>query len=101
MTGQLLGLVAASPGEKLLDAPDRVALLIEQAVDSLGKRDVGRAVVAAVAGPLQRPKLRKSRLPIAEDVLGNAKILGKLTDGAKSLVALARSLRHDRGLSRR
>jgi hypothetical protein len=43
----------------LLDAADRVAVLIEEAVDAARQRDIVRAIIAAIAGALQRPKLRK------------------------------------------
>ena len=66
--------------QQLLDAADRIAVLVEQAVDALGQRDVVGPVIAAVAGALQRPQLREARLPIAQDMLRDAEVGGKLAD---------------------
>ena len=42
--------------------------------------DVGRAIVAPVAGALHRLELRETRLPIAQDVLGDAQLLRQFAD---------------------
>jgi pyocin large subunit-like protein len=64
----------------------------------VGEADVGGAVIAAVAGPLEGAELGETGLPITQDMLRHAKLIGKLADGAKSLVGLARRVGH--GLSR-
>ena len=55
--------------EQLLDALHRIAFFAQQAVNASRQGDVGRAVIAAVAGALQRPELRELRLPVAQDML--------------------------------
>src|ERR1044072_9579315 len=75
--------------QQLLDAADRIAFLVQKAVDALGQSDVVGPIVAAVAGALQRLQLREARLPIAQYVLGHAEIGGKLTDRPEGEVALA------------
>ena len=79
--------------EQLLDAADRIAVLVEQAVDAPRQRDVVGPVIAAVAGALQRPQLREARLPIAQDVLRNAELGRKLADRPEGVVALADAVR--------
>ena len=61
--------------QHLLHAANRIAFLIEQAVDAADELDVGRPIVTAVARALHRAKLRKARFPIAQDVLGDAQFL--------------------------
>ena len=53
-------------------------------------------VIAAVAGALQRPQLREAGLPIAQDVLRDAELGGKLADRPEGLVALAGRFGHRR-----
>ena len=95
--GDLPGLAGAAV-EQLLDAADRVAVLVQQPVDAVGEADDGRAVIAAVAGALERPQLREACLPVAQDMLRHAKLVRELADGAEGLVAFARRVGH--GLSR-
>jgi hypothetical protein len=71
-----------------LNAADRVALFIEQAMNSADERRIGRPIIAAVAGALQRAKLRESRLPIAQDMLLDAQLDRQLADGAESVFSL-------------
>lgn len=66
--------------EQLLNALDRIAFPVEQGVDLSCERDIGRPVIAAVSGPLQGAELRKPRLPVSQNMLGNAKFPGKFTD---------------------
>ena len=74
----------AAFAQQLLHAADRVAFLVEQAVDSPRELDIGRAVIAAVAGALHRPQLREARFPIAQDVLGDAQLLRQFANRQKS-----------------
>jgi hypothetical protein len=67
----------------LLDPAHGIALAVEQAVDAAHERDVGRAIVAAVAGALERAQLREFRFPIAQDVLRDAEFGAELADGAE------------------
>ena len=70
--------------EQFLDAADGIAFLVEQAVDAPRELDVGRPVIAAVAGALHRPQLRKARFPIAQDMLGDAELARQFADRLKS-----------------
>jgi phosphohistidine phosphatase len=82
--------VAGAAGQQLLNAPDGIAILVEEPVDALGKCDVGRAVIAAIPGPLERPQLGKARFPIAKDMLRDSEVVGEFADSAECLVAFAR-----------
>jgi len=66
----------ASFAKQLLDATDGVAFDAEKAMDTARECDIRRAIVAAIAGALQRPQARKFRFPVTQDVLGNAKLRG-------------------------
>ena len=66
--------------QQLLHAADGIAFLVEQAVDAPRELDVGGPVIAAVAGALHRPQLREARFPIAQDMLGDAKLLRQFAD---------------------
>ena len=55
--------------EQLLHALDRVALVVQEAPDELQPLDVFGPVIAPSPRPLQRPDLRKPRLPEAQHVL--------------------------------
>ncbi len=49
-------------------------------MDLVRKLNVGRTVIAPVTGTLHGAKLRELGFPIAQDVLGDAQFLRKLTD---------------------
>src|SRR6185437_13816158 len=66
--------------EQLLDALDRVAFLVEQALDQPQPVDVVRAVITPPAGPLERPDLGKAGLPEAQHMLRQVKRVRDLTD---------------------
>ena len=68
-----------------MHAADGIAFLVEEAVDSAGERDVSRPVIAAVAGALERAKLRKLRFPIAQYMLRNAKLGAEFADRSESV----------------
>src|SRR4029453_17570732 len=53
--------------------------------DSPRQSDVGRAIIAPVAGALQGTQLRELGFPVAQDVLGDAEFFGEFADGAESL----------------
>ena len=74
----------AVASKHLLDAPDRIALLVEEAIDPPREVHVVGAIVTAVACTLQRPQLRELGLPVTQDVLGDSQLGGKLADGQKS-----------------
>ena len=86
--GRRLGRRGAAALQQLLDAADRIAVLVEQAVDAPGQRDVVGPVIAAVAGALQRPQLREARLPIAQDMLRDAEVAGEFADRPEGLSLL-------------
>ena len=71
--------------KQLLDAADGITFLAQKAVDSAGKGNVGRPVIAAVARALERPKLGKLGLPIAQDVLRDSKLGAELADRSESV----------------
>jgi len=66
--------------QQLLDAADSIAFLAQKTVDAPSEIDVSRAVIAAIASPLHRLQLRETRLPIAQDMLGNAQLLRQFAD---------------------
>ena len=66
--------------QQLLDSADRIALVAQQTMDAARQRHVVGAIITSVPGPLQRLELGKARLPIAQDVLRQAKLGGKLAD---------------------
>lgn len=74
--------------QNTLGAPDGEALLVEQPIDSARCLHVAGAVIAAVARALQRSQLRKTRLPIAQDVLRHTEFLGELANCQKCTVSL-------------
>jgi hypothetical protein len=57
----------------LLDAANGIALAVEQGVNPPCERNIGRAIVAPIAGALERPELGKLGFPIAQDMLRHAK----------------------------
>jgi hypothetical protein len=71
--------------QQLLHPAHRIALLVEKAVDSPRERDVVGAIIAAVAGPLERPQLRKLRLPVTQDMLRDPKLGAELADRSESV----------------
>src|SRR4051812_29815232 len=77
---QRLGTLVA---KQLLDPADGIALVVEQPVDAVREIDVGGPVVAAVFRALHRPQ-RKLGLPIAQDVLGDAKLQRQFADRLES-----------------
>src|SRR3546814_14625915 len=62
----------------LLDALDRIAVAVEQRVDPAHQRDIAGAVIAPLAGALERPQLGKARFPIAQDVLRQPRLARQL-----------------------
>ncbi len=75
--------------QKLLNAANRVAVLVQQAVDAMRERDIGWTIIAPVAGALKGTQLRETSLPVAQDMLGDSKFVGEFADGSKSLLAFA------------
>src|SRR3546814_4559716 len=63
---------------QLLDALDRIAFAVEQRVDPAHQRDIAGAVIAPLAGALERPQLGKARFPIAQDVLRQPRLARQL-----------------------
>ena len=59
-------------------------------MDAAHERDVGGAIVAAIAGALERAKLGKFRFPITQDVLRDAELGAELADGAERVGSLGR-----------
>lgn len=86
--------IAAVGREQLLDPANRIAIVVEKPVDAMGKRHVCRAIVTAIAGPLERLQLRKACFPIAKDMLRNVEVVSEFADRPESLVALLGSFRH-------
>src|SRR5688500_9008213 len=82
--------------QQLLDPADRIAVLVEQAVDPARQSDVGGAVVTAVAGALERLQLREAALPIAQYMLGDVELGRELADRPEGLFALAGGVPHGR-----
>jgi hypothetical protein len=75
----------------LLDPANRIALAVEQTVDATRKRDVVRAIIAAVAGALERAQLRELGFPIAQYVLRDAELgaqFANRTEGVRRLFAV-------------
>jgi hypothetical protein len=66
--------------QNLLDSTNGIAFLVEKPVNPARKLDIRRPIITAVAGALHRPQLRKSRFPIAQDVLGDAQLLRQFPD---------------------
>ena len=60
-----------------------------QPVDPLDQRDVGGAVIAAIAAAFQRLQLGKLPFPIAQDVLLDAERASNFADGAQRPLILA------------
>ena len=89
----------AAAFQQLLDAADRVAVLIEQFVDAPRQRDIVRPVIAPVARALQRLQLRKARFPVTQDVLRDPEVSGEFADRPESMLALADRFGHA-GLTR-
>src|SRR3546814_18569163 len=57
-------------------------------VDPAHQRDIAGAVIAPLAGALERPQLGKARFPIAQDVLRQPRLARQLPDRAESGVGL-------------
>jgi hypothetical protein len=74
--------------QKALHALDRVAVVVEELTNGAEQHDIGGAVVAAPPGPLQRPDLRKARLPEPQHVLRHREMFGDFADRAESVRAL-------------
>src|SRR6185369_2467316 len=85
--------------KQLLNALDRIALTIEELIDTGYQRYVIGSVIAPIAGTLQRPKLRKARFPIAQDVLGNAELIGNFADCSQRAFCLYGRIGHVRSIS--
>ena len=81
---RLLRTFIALFAKDLLNAPDRVALLVEQAIDSTRKLNVGWTVVTTIPCALHGTQLREARFPIAQDVLGDPKLLRQFANRQKS-----------------
>src|SRR3546814_12573130 len=79
---------------QLLDALDRIAFAVEQRVDPAHQRDIAGAVIAPLAGALERPQLGKARFPIAQDVLRQPRLARHLPDRAERGVGLVGSAGH-------
>ncbi len=82
----------AIPGaarQKLLDAANGVAVLVQQPVDAVREGDIRWTIIAPVTGALKRTQLRETSLPVAQDMLGNPKFVGEFADGPESLLAFA------------
>ena len=69
--------------QQLLHAANGVTFLAEQAMNPPRKIDIGRAIVAPVAGALHRLQLRETSLPLAQDVLRDAQLLRQFADSQK------------------
>ena len=83
-------------GEQLLNAAYRVAVLVEKLVDAPGQSDVGRPIIAPIAGALQRTQLGEAGLPVAQYMLRDPEVGGELSDRPEGLVALSARARHRR-----
>src|SRR5690606_33206483 len=77
--------------EKFLDALDRIAVIIEQVPDALEQLDIVGAIVASPAATFHRLDLHEARLPEAENVLRQIKVVCDLADGAESVRTLVHS----------
>jgi len=66
--------------KQLLNAANGVAFVVEEAIDPPCEIDVRRAIITAVACALHWLQLRETRLPIAEDVLGDSQLLRQFAD---------------------
>ena len=59
-------------------------------MDTAHERDVGGAIVTAIAGALERAKLGKFGFPVTQDVLRDAELGAELTDGPEGVGRLGR-----------
>src|SRR3978361_1181204 len=88
--GNIVGQLPAAFPQQPLDALDRLALCIKQIRDSPQQHDIIRSVISPATAPLQRPDLRKLRLPEPQNMLRDMKIVSYLTDCAESIRSLLR-----------
>src|SRR5690606_20061753 len=71
--------------EDLLDALDRVAVVVKKRTDAAQKIDILRPVIAPPAAALQRADLAEFALPESEDVLRHIQLGCDLADGPESI----------------
>jgi len=72
----------------LLDPAHGIALAAEQAVDAPRERDIGGAVITAIARALERAQLGELRFPIAQDMLRDSQLGAEFADGAERVRSL-------------
>ena len=81
--GRTTGRFQRALTQQTLDAPDRIAFLVEQSADLAEKFHILRAIVAPSPAPFQRSDLRKLGFPEPQDVLGHIEVVGDLADRSK------------------
>src|SRR3954470_8673020 len=69
--------------QQLLDAPDRVSVLIEPLPDPTQQPDILGPVIASAAAAFHGSELRKLRLPETQYMRRKVEFVGNLSDGAK------------------
>jgi hypothetical protein len=88
---ELGGLLFEFALEDLASAGDRVALVIEKALDAEGHLDVATTIEALACAAFVRLELRELALPETEDVGGDFAELGDIADAEVELVRNVRS----------